>query len=493
MQNNLLTQLTGDPFCDIGGHVIRCLQDEHKKDDDTEKLVEYITNIYIKHWKQKLHSFFFNSKLTHNSVSGKYEKAFKGNTEYYKFKPENAIREGYCRITGQKTLLFPATRMNSILTSAGSMVNFNHGFEEGLLLSREALIRILFTPFGAIQIGGQYAVIYSNDVEITKYFTNETCTYNLNRISINLAKGVRKSKYNNPSSALFHFADKLYYSDLKIATLNTKTGESETKGIALNIMHFTNFAQDATIQLYQLPAIVFQFYHLCISQFKDDWNAFIRANYIKYRGYKAKFDTESASYLEVTKESTLIEKKDFQYIKQHLGDISLAIVGTKKLKDKKTKKDIAYQIFNKNEFSSWKQSKQFKEWKEDKKYKELKGKTLKEEIVLQYQFEDYSAKWINVIYEKLINNKSILSNILKWNTKHSFNFEITKIYLIAIRNMNKKTLECIERIAEFAITDQDELKGLNKIRYTKNPGELRSYILKMIERNYSLIILHGKR
>jgi len=287
MQHNLLTKITGDPFCDIGGQVIQYLQDEQNKSNDTEKLVKYITDVYIKHWKQKLHSFFFNSKLTHNSVSGKYEKALKANTEYYKFKPEDAVKEGYCRITGQKTLLFPATRMNSILTSAGSMVNFNHGFEEGLLLSREALIRILFMPFGAVQVGSQYAIIYSNDVEVTRYFTIDTCKYNLDSISANLAKGVRKSKYNNPSSALFYLADKLFYSDLKIATLNAETGESETKNIALNIMHFTNFAQDATVQLYQLPAIVFQFYHLCISRFKEDWNAFIRANYIKYRGYKS--------------------------------------------------------------------------------------------------------------------------------------------------------------------------------------------------------------
>ncbi len=412
---NFLTIPTGDPFCDVGGFVIDYLQGVHDENKNTEKLIAYISNIYIKSWKQKLHSFFHNSKFGRPKLIGKYKEAFEENMTYYKslLNDEEFVKEGHCRIIGHQTKLFSATRMNSILTGANSFINFSHGFENGLLYSKEALIRVFFVPFGAVQIGGRYAVLYSNRENITNFFVEETCKHNLDREIGKASKGVRRLKCSNPSSALFYYADKCYYSDLKIVTTNPETGKAEIKGVTLNILHFSNYATDPDIQVYALPAVVFQFYHQCISQFGQDWQKFIKANYVKFRGYRANFDTSSEDYTETVKEATLIPVADFKYLEENMSGFNLSLAGTKRVIDKKTKSEAEFFVVNKNEFETWKQGKLFKEWKESEEYKEAKTQTLKEEFKLTYQFEDYSTKWVNLVYDRLISGQSILSRILK--------------------------------------------------------------------------------
>ena len=54
---------TGDPFVDVGGLVINCLQEIYPN-KSTYELIEYVTNIYVKQWGGKLHTYFLNSSIT---------------------------------------------------------------------------------------------------------------------------------------------------------------------------------------------------------------------------------------------------------------------------------------------------------------------------------------------------------------------------------------------------------------------------------------------
>ena len=91
---------------------------------------------------------------------------------------------------------------------------------------------------------------------------------------------------------------------------------------------------------------------------------------------------------------------------------------------------------------------------------------------------------MNLIYDKLLKEKSILSNILEWNKEFPFDFQITKLYQINLRNMNKETLKQIEVIAETIIRDESDIKkSINKLKTSKY-GELRSFVIKLIEKNY---------
>ena len=97
--------------------------------------------------------------------------------------------------------------------------------------------------------------------------------------------------------------------------------------------------------------------------------------------------------------------------------------------------------------------------------------------------------WYNSIYESLLSNRSILKPILYWVSKKQrpFNFEIVKYYQIYLRNMNEKTLQIIERIADYVLQDSNDLK--KKIRSLQTPTKAHAFrraLIKMEERNLVL-------
>jgi CRISPR-associated protein Cst1 len=54
---NLFTKPTGDPFIDVGGYVIKHLGKSFP-DKNIFELIEYTTNVYVKQWGGKLHTYF---------------------------------------------------------------------------------------------------------------------------------------------------------------------------------------------------------------------------------------------------------------------------------------------------------------------------------------------------------------------------------------------------------------------------------------------------
>lgn len=96
--------------------------------------------------------------------------------------------------------------------------------------------------------------------------------------------------------------------------------------------------------------------------------------------------------------------------------------------------------------------------------------------------------WENIIYDNLLFGNSILKLVLQYSKRSIFNLDLLKIYLINIRNMNKKTVEKIYQIADFIIQAYDESDMKSIIRTldgVKNPYSLRRFILKkVIEKNY---------
>lgn len=481
---NWLIHPTGDPFNDIGGLVIEYLQ-EKKTGKSILELLEETTIIYVKKWGNNLHTFFLNSTITHNSNKG--QKGIDKTIAFYKglFEGKNA-EDGYCRISGQKGKVFHGARDNHIMSGSSTLINFHHGFESGIRLSKEALIRIFFVPLGVEQLGDKVAVLTSNNEDVTRYFVQRNVDNNLRDIASGISKSIQRSEFSNPANALFDYANQCI-ENVKTATYDIQSETSKTNGVTLNLFHFTNFGASPTINLITLPAIVFAFYAYCIGKHKKEWIAFTTANYRKSENYNgAWYDEKSETYSEKVSETILIPKekiKDLQRFERL--NFNLSIAGDKRMVgDKKNKTQIDYYIFNKNEFDYWKQSKIFKEWKDENKTFEIGNKTFKETLVLTYKKEDYTKKWANLIYNKLISERSILSNILKWNENHQFDFQITKLYQINIKNMNSETLRQIEIIATYIISDADNIKKSIRSIKTNRYGELRSFLIRQIEKNY---------
>ncbi|GAB6008896.1 hypothetical protein [Dysgonomonas reticulitermitis] len=288
-----LTKPTGDPFVDIGGFVIEYLQ-EKSPDKSIMGLIEEVTHIYVNKWDNNLHSFFLNSTITHNKSKG--QEGIKKTLAFYKrlIEEENAT-DGFCRITGQKGKVFSAGRDNHIMSGSGTLINFHHGFEGGIMLSKEALIRMLFVPLGVEQLGDKVAIVFSNNQYVSHYFVQKNLKQNLRDISAGISKSILKSDFSNPANALFDYANQCI-ENVKSATINEETGRSNTKGITLNLFHFTNFGAKPTIDLYTLPAVLFSFYAECMLKYRNEWQNFVFRYYSSSKFKNVEYDANSKSW-----------------------------------------------------------------------------------------------------------------------------------------------------------------------------------------------------
>jgi hypothetical protein len=484
---------TGDPFTDTGTMVIEYLQ-EKNPDKSILQLIEMATDIYVKQWDNNLHTFFLNSSITHNSNKGqkginKTIALYKGFLEGKEADGKQA-EEGFCRITGKFGKVFNGARDNHIMSGSGTLINFHHGFETGIKLSKEALISIFFLPLGVEQVGDKVAVLSINNDDVSHFFIKKNIENNLKDLASGISKAIQRSNFSNPTNALFDYATQCI-ENIKTATYDEKTETSNTKGITLNLFHFTNFGASPTIKLYTLPATVFGFFKHCIEKHNAQWKAFVYGNYRKYESYNANYDVETGTYKERVNEFIVIPKskvnelQSFDNLNFSLSNAGEKIIEEKiKYGNKGEVKKIECFIFNKNEFEGWKLSKLYKEWREDNKSFDIGNKIIKEVTVLVYKKEAFTKKWMNLIYDKLIRDKSILGNILEWNKQFPFDFQITKLYQINLRNMNIETLKQIEVIAETIIIDEGDIKkSINRLKTSKY-GELRSFVIKLIEKNY---------
>lgn len=390
-----LTRITGDPFADVGGIVIKILIRE-KATDNVLKLIEDVANIYVKDWQGKLNAFFLNSTITQPAFKG--DQKITETKKFFKALLEESLpfEEGYCRILGEKTKLFTGGRGNHILSGSGTFINFHHAFQGGIMLSKEALIRMFFAPMGCVQLSDKIALLYSNTEELVEFFTASNIHENSRRIATKIADGISRSAFKNPSSALFDFAIKWI----------REAKRSDVENTELTLYHFTNFGASPEVVLHSFSASLFTFYvRVQHRMMKPDWDRFTHSHfYQKNASYRYESDT-----FEVTK------KKETST----LG------------------------------------------------------------------FEDFKT-WRNSLYQSLLDGKSILKPMLSWVAKkhRPLNFEIVKRYQIILRDMNEKTLQIIERLADYVLRDSSNIKkNLRNLQKPQKAHEFRTALRRLEEKN----------
>lgn len=294
---------SGDVFADAGGYALKYLSEKFPEKDILE-LIEYATDIYVNKWCGKLNPFFLNSTITQPAFKGDKKKS---ETQKYFLSLLNETAtyiDGYCRILGIKTKLYPAGRNNSILSGSGTFANFHHGFEEGMMLSKEVLIRMHFLPLATEMLCGRLCVISSSNADISELFSYDCCERNFANIAHNTSEGVLANQSKNPSTAIFRFLDNLLL----------KVGQDCTG--FLNLYHFTNFGATPDLQLYTLPFEAFDFYkETQRSVNKDTWQKFVAAYYRKPSEYKkADYDVSSLTFKVLEKkEERVVDESEFKY------------------------------------------------------------------------------------------------------------------------------------------------------------------------------------
>lgn len=280
-----LTRTTGDPFVDAGGYALEEFS-RHFPDLDILQLIRKASEIYVNSWGARINPFFLNSPIT--------QPAFKGNkkiteTESYfqqvlsnNLDADNSASIGECRITGRKTNLFPCGRNNSVLSGSTAFVNFHHNFQNGLMVSKEILIRYFFLPLGCEQLQGQIALITSSNPEISSFFCKKICNENLIAVGKGLSESILKAKTNSPGTALFRYAD---------VVMSWRREEFYDKDSTLSLYHFTNFGASPSLMIYELPFQVLKFYSYATrAKHIESWNNFVR-RYYHTKG--SKYDEES--------------------------------------------------------------------------------------------------------------------------------------------------------------------------------------------------------
>ncbi|MDV0447840.1 hypothetical protein MsAg5_17570 [Methanosarcinaceae archaeon Ag5] len=305
---------TGDPFADIGGYAIEKLSKTFPKKSIME-LIAQVTDIYVDNWGAKINPFFLNSKITQPAFEA--EKKKEETLRYFQSLIDKTAKHtiGFCRITGDKTELYPSGRDNSILSGSGTFVNFNHSFESGIMLSKEAIIRFHFVPIACELVSGLkivnkvssgVAIIHSNDMKLTKFFVQRNVSLNLQNTNANISEGILKSKCRSPGTELFRFIDE---------ALSDKETHSDDKS-SLTLYHFTNFGATPEVKIYMIPSVLFMFYKFTQNpKYKTQWNRFVSPYYINKKEHpQAKWNKETNEIeSKVKKELLQIEEKDYQF------------------------------------------------------------------------------------------------------------------------------------------------------------------------------------
>lgn len=298
---------TGDPFADAGGYALQEFEKRYPELDILE-LIMKATDIYVDRWEGKINPFFLNSKITQPAFNKTKKKEETCKYFLELLQNQSPSGEGVCRILGKKTLLFPAGRDNSILSGSGTLVNFHHSFESGILLSKEVIIRLHFLPFASELLQGKVAVIHSNHDKITALYAEKCCERNFSAIASNASEGILKSEARSPGTALFRFIDN---------TLDAfKTSlEEDNENYAIYLYHFTNFGASPDVQIFSLPFEVFDFYKFSQKAvFRQYWNSFVAGYYTNSDFKKAKYRESENAYIFTDKNSTSeIPENDFKY------------------------------------------------------------------------------------------------------------------------------------------------------------------------------------
>jgi len=301
---------SGDPFVDAGGYALKFLS-THFPDKDILELIEFATDIYVDRWDSKINTIFLNSNITQPAF-----KPLKKKSEtigFFKGLLDETVPslDGWCRVLGMKAKLFPAGRNLTVLSGSGAFVNFHHFFEEGLMLSKEALIRYHFLPLGCELLQGNVCVISSNSPATSEKYASDCCSRNLMDIGQNASSGILKNASRSTSTAIFRFIDNL------LSQYRSHNGEEH-----ISLYHFTNFGASPDLTIYSLPFQAFYFY--AISQrndYRKQWNDFV-AHYYKSSDLKnLHYDEQTFSYVGVCKKEIItVEEVQYKYWNNSIYD-----------------------------------------------------------------------------------------------------------------------------------------------------------------------------
>ena len=293
-------RFTGDPLVDVGCLVMNTLPEK-----SIEEKVRLVTDVYVDRWKGKVDAVFLHSKITHPPFRKDKKKQREGSLQYYTdvLHGNIADAEGYCRVCGQKELLFISGRHNCPMAGSGDFVNFHHIHEEGLLLCKSCLIKLYFVPMGVLQCGGNLAFLQIQNEYTAEFWQEYVIRSNLDKISKGSSEGILSSNFINPRNALFYFA----------ANLIKKFELIDIPSQQLRLFYFTNFGNKPNVDIHDLPSDVFSFLKRVLKpDLRSAWLYFVKRRYRFSKRRPVHFDKNTEEWIEVKKKKAIkLDIKDY--------------------------------------------------------------------------------------------------------------------------------------------------------------------------------------
>ena len=299
-------KLMGNPFVDagvcaicewLGGHP----QPNEITVEDLQEVVQQVVPLYCEsEYRTQIRFIFPNSTLTQHS---KIQKGIQSLNEELKSewfhqlcKVTDLGDTGDCMGCGRRSADFHLKKTEVPLTGSGSLRNFFPLFAEGVGYCAACALAIQLAPLGFVRSGGKFLVLHSNSWKAISYWTRTCIEDVISRGSRNEFTGFFDPKESKAQNALFYMVRKM---------IEYEKARSDGN-ITMQVYSFSNDNRKAELDLYHLPARVFNFLRYAHrAQYAKNWYLIVRSGYRRQtkKGFQ-NIDSDKTNPTEIYQKST---------------------------------------------------------------------------------------------------------------------------------------------------------------------------------------------
>lgn len=298
-------KLMGNPFVDAGVCVVCEWLDRHPQPneitiEDLHEVVQQVVPLYCEYdYRSQIRFIFPNSTLTqHRKIQKGIESlADELKTEWLQQlkKVTNLGTAGDCMGCGRRSVDFYLKKTEVPLSGSGTLRNFFPLFSEGSGYCAACALVIQFAPLGFVRSGGKYLVLHSNSWKALSYWTRSCIEDIISRESQNELTGFFDPKDSKAQNALFYMARRMIeYEEAR-----------STENISMQVYSFSNDNRKAELDMYHLPARVFNFLRYAHrAQYAKNWYIIVRSGYRRQtKNGLQRIDPENTNATEIYQKS----------------------------------------------------------------------------------------------------------------------------------------------------------------------------------------------
>ena len=276
-------KLMGNPFVDAGVCGIcewlgRSVQPEGVTTDDLQKIVEQVAPIYCRpEYRGQIRFIFPNSDVTQHSKIQKgtislIEELKSGKSGWLKRldKITDLGDVGDCMGCGRRSVDFHLKKTEVPLSGSGKLRNFFPMFAEGAGYCAACTLAIQFAPLVFVRSGGKFLMLHSNSWNALRYWARACVSEIIGQGIRNESTGFFNPKYSKSQNALFYMVRRM------IEYEETRSAEK----IEMQVYSFSNDNRGAELEMYRLPARVFNFLRYAYQvQYAKSWNLIVQSGF----------------------------------------------------------------------------------------------------------------------------------------------------------------------------------------------------------------------